>query len=520
MNYRIHVALLTSLLACGGNKKDAPKAKDDASVSGPTVAPITTPPIGVDAIKRMNFAYGDGRHEFEKAQEKQKAGAWPQVKQYCEATLAKDPNHLDAHRLIATALAQTGEHAAAVDHLVTALAGDYLRYADFAKDDNLKPFLDTPHGTAIKEVAEKIRAELVRRAASGVLVIGRRSGFKWPKDGIQYGTSRGELYAFDRETHRYLRLTHTEHQVAAFVRSPSGNEVAVFGFDKIDRPKGDDATPLVNRSWLQVMDTKDWSAIGPRVQLGGGREVHIGYGAGDQLLVATAPAAGRWGIGELAVSSLDKASGKLTKVKAELPTPRIAFSLEEGRIVRGPAGITGTFAGDPPTTPTIALAGADPKSPGGATIHVPESGAAAESTIALSPDKARVAFATWVDPCSKDTAPSLYVADTKTGTLKHLLTSKSRFVTRWIDPTTLAYEDGDGAVRLWDATSGREAYKIDNKVGIALEVLSLAPAPLCKGAPPTVDVGTGSGGDEPPPMPPEEGAGSAAGSDGPVTKPN
>jgi hypothetical protein len=56
--------------------------------------------------------------------------------------------------------------------------------------------------------------------------------------------------------------------------------------------------------------------------------------------------------------------------------------------------------------------------------------------------------------------------------------------------------------------------KLDNKPGIALDVLSLAPAPLCKGAPPTVDVGSGSG-DEPVPLPPEEGSGS----DGPVTKP-
>jgi hypothetical protein len=474
------------------------------------VAPIATPPIGVDSIKRMNFTYGDGMKEFEKAIAQQKTKNWAGVRTHSEATLAKDPHHYDAHRALATALVQSGEHAAVVDHLATALAADYFKYGPTLEaDGDLKAFFATPHGTSIKEVAEKIRGEYVKRAATGVFLIARRSSFKWPKEGVPWATSRGELYAFDRETRRYLRITHTDHQVAAFVRAPSGSEIAVFGFDKIDRPKGDDPTPVMTRGWLQVIETKDWTA-GARIPLGGGREVHVGYGAGDQLLVATAPAAGRWGIGEPVLSSLDKSTGKLTKVKAQLPVPRLVFSLEEGRIVRNVEGIKATWAGDPPTTPTLAI-------DGGATIQVPESGAASQTSVALSPDKTRIAFATAVDPCSKDASPSLYVADTKTGALKHLLTAKSRFVTRWVDPTTLAYEDGDGAIRIWDATSGRESMKLENKVGVALDVLSLAPAPLCKGAPPTVDVGSGSG-DEPPPLPPEEG--SAAGSAGPVTKPD
>lgn len=510
MNYKIAVALLTCLLSCGDKKKDTTKTKDDAPL-GPTVAPVSMPPIGVDAIKRMNFAYGDGMKEYTLATAQQKAKNWAGVKQHAEATLAKDANHLDARRSLAVALVQSGEHAAAVDHIVAALAGDYFRYAPTLAEEDLKPIFSTPHGTAIKEVAEKIRAEYVKRATTGVLVIGRRSSFKWPKEGVPWATSRGELYAFDRESRRYFRLTHTDHQVAGFVRAPSGSELAVFGFDKIERPKGDDVAPLLARGWLQLIDTKEWQPVGAKIALAVvAREIHIGYAAGDQLLVATAPANGRWGIGDVALSSLDKSTGKLTKVKADLPTPRLVFSLEEGRIVRTAAGIKAAWGNEPPTAPDLQIEG-------GASIHVPESGAATQSTVALSPNKERIAFATAVDPCAKDASPSLYVAETKSGTLKHLLTSKSRFVTRWLDATTLAYEDGDGAIRIWDATSGREAQKIANAPGIALEVLSLAPAPLCKGAPPTVDVGPGSG-DEPPPLPPEEGSG--AGSDVPVTKPN
>jgi hypothetical protein len=91
----------------------------------------------------------------------------------------------------------------------------------------------------------------------------------------------------------------------------------------------------------------------------------------------------------------------------------------------------------------------------------------------------------------------------------------------------LAYEDGDGAIRLWDTATSRQIARLENRAGaddragLALDALSLSGASLCKQAPPTVDA-TGSG-DEP--LPPEEpgGAGSAAGSagsaSGPVTTP-
>jgi hypothetical protein len=237
------------------------------------------------------------------------------------------------------------------------------------------------------------------------------------------------------------------------------------------------------------------------VPIGAGREVAIGYGPGGQILVSTAPANGRWGVGAPATSSLDKATGKLTKVTVAPPVPRIAFTLDDGRVIRAAEGVKAAWTGDPPTAPTL--------SAGGATINVPESGAAAQSTVALSPDKAHLAFATAVDPCAKDVAPSLYVANTKSGALKHLLTSKSRFTTRWIDATTLAYEDGGGAIRLWDPKldgRGGQVLLLENKPGIALDVLSPAPAPLCKQQPPATDTGSGSA-DEPP-LPPEEPAGS------------
>ena len=176
--------------------------------------------------------------------------------------------------------------------------------------------------------------------------------------------------------------------------------------------------------------------------------------------------------------------------------------MEEARLVREPAGVETAWSGDPPVTSNMKVAG-------GAAIAIPESGQALQSAIAVAPNNAKVAFATWVDPCAKDTAPSLYVADAKTGALKHLLTAHSRFDTRWIDATTLAYEDGDGAIRLWDATTGREALRLDERGGLALDALAISASPVCKQAP-AVDAGSGSAEE---PLPPEEASG------GPVTSP-
>lgn len=514
------ISLAVALTGCG-NKSEAPRAKDDAP-AGPAAAPLAMPSVGVDQIKRFNFIYEAGAPAYEKAVAAYRKKDWPQVRAQADAALAKDPMHLGAHRLLAAAFAQTGEPASAVDHLVTAIAADYLQYAPTLVDDDLKTFMASPHGQSVKALAAKIHDEYAKRIAGGLWLVGRRSAFRWPKEfGVQSSTSRGELYAFDRETRHFFRLTHTEHQVVGFVRPASGNEVAIVGFDKIDRDKPDPAAgespPLFARAWVQVYDTAEWKPAAPRIPLPPAREIAFGYGAGDQLRVSTAQATGRWTVGEPVMSSVDRTAGKLTKVTAALPAQRVVVSLDEGNLVRVPDGAVAAWTGEPPVATTI-------KTAAGKTIQVPESGAASQSSIAVSPNGGHIAFATAVDPCARDAAPSLYVADARTATFKHLLSAKSRFPTRWLDATVLAYEDGDGAIRLWDATAGREAMRLEDRSGIALDVLSLAAAPLCKQAPPTVDA-TGSG-DEP--LPPEDtgsapGSGSSApaagSSSGPVTTP-
>ena len=487
---RIAVAILF-VCSCGKGSSSN-NAKKDAGLTAPVATPVALPTLGVDRVARFNFIYDAGSGPYKAAREAAKKGDWAEARKQAEAALAKDPNHLDAHRLLGIALAKTGENSAAVDHLAAAIAADYYAYGNVAEEPELQEFLATQNGLSVSQRAAQVHDEYTKRVKTALWIIARRSSFRWPDGkGVQTASSRGELYAFDRETKRYYRLTHTDHQVAGFVRSKAGTEVAVLGYDKIDRGK-DDAAPVIARPWVQVYDAVEWKATTPKINLPSARAAAAFYGEGDQLLVGTAPATSRWTLGEWSLASVDKSTGKLTKVTVSLSNPRIELTLDEGHYV-APDVVAGTWTGDPLRAPEIGV--------GSTKIAVPESGAATHDTIALAPAGGSLAFATIADPCAADTAPSLYVANAKTGALKHLLTAKSRFTTRWLDDNTLAYEDGDNAIRLWDVTTGREAMRIENKAGIALDVLSLASAPLCKQAPPTADA-AGSG-DE---MPPEEGS--------------
>lgn len=494
------------LLASCGKGGDSKNAKKDASgPTAPVAAPIALPPLGVEKISRFNYIYDAGRPAYDKAEAAAKKTDWAEARKQAESAVSKDPNHMDAHRLLAVALAQLGEHAAAVDHLVAVIAADYYNYGvSFGSDPLLEGFRATEHGKAVTQLAAQIRDEWVKKIKGALWFIARRNSFRYEKYGPQFLSSRGELYAFDRDTKRYFRLTHTGHQVAGFVRARTGAEITVLGFDRGDRPKENTAPPLIARGWVQTLDTTEWKSTA-KLQLGPARGNAIYYGEGDQLLVAQATAVDRWTLGPWVVSSVDRTTSKLTKVSGALGTPRIELTLDEGHVVLPPVndGVQAVWSGEPARTPELQI--------GTTRIAVPESGQAAQETIAVAPGGAWVAFATAVDPCAKDAAPSLYVANAKTGALKHLLSAKSRFATRWIDANTLAYEDGDSAIRLWDATTGREAMRIENKPGVGLAALSLASAPLCKQAPPVAEP-TGSAGSNDD-MPPEEGP------SGPVTTP-
>jgi len=489
--------------ACGGDKK-----KGDGSGSGtgtgsaePPPPALQVPPLGVEAVKQFNYPYGDGSREYAKLLKAYKVEPrdWAAVRAAAEATLAKDPHHLDAHWVLGEALAHTGDGAGANQHLLAALAGDWLRWGPgLDQDPQLAQHLATPDGRALLEASAAMGDDLRRRVAASPLVLARRSTFKMPKPGTNYAATRGELYAYDQEAKRYLRLTHTDHQLAGYLRSAGGDEILLAGFDRATLPdpkKHKDDAPLLARSWVETFSLARLEDTSARATVAKARLVSAWYGTGDQVVVATAPADGRWGTGKPTHHVLDRSTGKLTKTTVAAGTGPVIDMTFDQVVVHGP-GLTTPPAGLDPALMAKLL------TDGGGPITLGEGGAPRLSSFVVSPAKTRIAFATATDPCNAadDAAkPSLYVVDTAGAAIKHVLTAPSRFAATWLGDDLLIYEDGSGGLRLYDPVAGRETGKLSERAGLALSSLSPTPHPLCRQEPIAAepDDGTDS-------MPPEE----------------
>lgn len=517
---RLVIASMVLLAACGGEKKEG--QDKEAAEKAVELPKLTMPPLGVDSVKKMNYVHGEGARPYAKVVEAYKKKDWPAVIVGAEETLAKDAGHLEAHRVLGAALAQTGDFPRAADHLLAALAGDFVRWGGkLPEDEELTALLASPHGKSLLAMHLEMKATVETAIRGGVWLIGRRSTFKWPaKSGS--ASTRGELYAWDEPTRRFFPITHTSHQLAAWVPSPNGAEIALVGYEKVSLPdakdpKAKNVAPTI-RAWVETIDARTFETVTARSMFKNVRALAVYWGDGGQLLVDTFEAAGRWALTPDATFSIDPSTGKAAKsaAAADAASGRALVSLDE-TLVSGPtAGLRMTAS---PTDPALITEITIVSS--GRTIKLPESGLGDASVPRANPSGTRAAFATWVDPCGESDAakPSLYVADAKTGQLEHLLTADSRFNLAWLTDDRLVYEDGSGGLRIWDATTGREATKIVEKTGLGLSGLSASPKPICRKepsvlAPADVETDDGSEGEPPPeagvggedPLPPEEDA--------------
>ncbi|MEZ4369060.1 MAG: hypothetical protein R2939_22675 [Kofleriaceae bacterium] len=196
-------ACLTALalaVAAGCGNRDAaspPGASGGSGSAAVTVDDQPLPAVGVDAVTRFGFVYGAGESAFAKATAAAKPkgkGAspdWAAVATACEATLAKDAHHGEAHYLLAVALIQLDRPGAAA-HLETAIAQDALELAPrAANDDRLAAWRATPAGKATLARAQRLEAATLELARRGVVILGRRGPFRWPnKAGSQWSTTR------------------------------------------------------------------------------------------------------------------------------------------------------------------------------------------------------------------------------------------------------------------------------------------------------------------------------------------
>jgi len=496
---QLTIALLSLLVAgaCGDDKKkEADPAGAGKSVAEqPTAtAEVALLPLGVAKPTDFNYSSGKAEKAYRPVADAHKKKDWTAVKSAAEETLELDKAHLDAHRMLASALAQQGEYDKALEHLSIALAGDWLRWgAAVEADPDLEPLMSSPLGAKAKQMIASYKEEFVRRAKGGLLVVARRGAFKAPqkdpkKKGAARMASRAELFAYDKDSARYLRLTQTGFQVVGFLASSSGDEIAYVTAREVAIPDDPKASPPV----LAVTRIGTISLAAPETQnkeaeVKNARTLALEYLAGDELMATSYQPQGWWGFGTASSFSIDKAAGKAKAAKAPPPGGRRLLVRFEGVELEAPGDADGIAADWNPETGTAEEFVLDASKK---RVQLPKGQAARRASIAWSPDRKKVAFATQADPCAEkpaDRAAALYIVDVESGKLKHVSKGASGFSPHFLDPATLAYADEEGGVRLYDAAAGRENGKLTTRGGLGLVgVGSLGGGILCtrESAPP------------------------------------
>jgi hypothetical protein len=480
-------ALLVGLvaLACGGDskpKQDAAAPPPEKPVERPAV---DTSPLPLGVARPADFAYewGKGAAAYRTAAAARGRRDWAAVRRACEEALAADPGHLDAHRLLASALAQQGAHAKAIEHLRIALAGDFASLGHAAGDPDLAPLTSSPLGGALAEMVAAYREQFARSARGGLLLVARRGPFKAPAKragATSRLASRAEVFAYVRETRRYLRLTRTGFHVLGFLASPSGDELAWVSATQV--ALADPAPILAGVKVGAVRLASPDSAMTAHFE--NARALALEY-AGDELVATTYDADGRWGLRQARPYVIDRSQGKVTaRPKAE-PTGRRLLVRHE-TVELETAGDTDGIAAD--WNPETGAAEEFVIESSQKRVRLPPGQAAARSSMAWSRDRSRFAFATAADPCASqraDRRATLFLVDAESGRLTQVHTAASRFWPRFLDSATLAFEDDRSGVRLHDAALAREVAHLETRGGLALHGLGAEPGPICTGPAPS-----------------------------------
>ncbi len=514
---RIPTLVMVSLLACacGGKKDDGKGTKPTETVTNPeeeaAAREMAPKPIGLESIAAFNYLYGKGEKDYDKVETllKAKPVDWAAIQAACEATLLKDPGHLDAHRMLGSALARQGKVDGVGEHLSIALAGDWARWGtNLEKDTDLTDYLAGPRGAKLKELNARYRDEWVRRVKKGLLLVGRRAAYKPPsKPGVQSMSTRAELFAYDPTDAKptFVRVTVTDWRLAGWLMAPSGDEIAYVMFSKMHStatpppPKGataagaapqpappppDDDAPKRPQHLAEVrvgvIRLLDLAAPKKDAKFKDVDEVTLRYEPGDKLLVETAMLTDTWDATKMKTWLVDTTTGETkatTHPSGEGPTTTVNY---DSTVASHPGDAPGVEAD---WQSVWEMAGVFKLSATQKNVTLPKGESALRASFAWTPSQARVAFATYANRCEKDATKrqsALYVVDAATGKLKFLFKGDGVGRALWASDDLLVYEDDKNGLRVYDAAQGKETARLTTRGGLTFDGLGATPGFLCK----------------------------------------
>lgn len=488
----IAVTVVAVGLGCGGKKNKKASGDDTKSTAKATgktggddgqAAPnLEAKPLGFAKLRHLSYRFSRGSrayHRAERALRKAKKHPdkapemWKAIEKHTAAAVAANPRHLDAHFLLAVARARAGAKTGLAEHLSTALAADWLRFGPRLKEEkHLQGYLAGPEGQALTALAKRYQQEFVRKATAGVLLVGRRSAFRAPKKpGKRWTTTRAELFSYDLATERYLRLTHTKESIAAFLVSPSGDEIAYVGYNRVIWPKDDQTPPLFTHLYLGFSSTETFEPKGKRIHLYKQRHgIGLQYRAGDELVVASLDTLGRYKAGAPRWYVVDRGEHKLRKLETKPTTPH-QLVVTYDWIARRHKPAPHIQAERESSTFRLLRTKQ--------TITLPAGEMVSKDAFLWSPDSAHLAFHTIARPCEEKPQSGLYLVEAATGKLKSLLRGHSRFGMKWIDNERLVYEDPDGNLRVYNAAELKHERTLKNRAGMSLTGLAAKKQPFC-----------------------------------------
>jgi hypothetical protein len=449
---------LMMLVACGSRRDNHgdPPPEDGrvrvAEVPAP-LPPVTPLPLGKPSLAEFTYNRGTAIAALERALAAETAGDWGAAATAAEEALRAVPGNLEAAWILALVRARTGQIAGVLEPMSLAVAGDWLRWgARSQQDPALAAFHASPYGERFRELAEIYDQGFRQALAEDLLIVGRRAPPRYPaRTGTFRVNHRSEIYAYDAEGGRYVRVSRTDGSLVGYVRAPSGGSLLHASYRRVRVPAQGTAA-LLDVS-VGGVDLEQARTLGEvvfedvaRIEIGyrhkptrpGTRSTPGPGGAPAELV----PVARVQGARDQAwrMYALDLAAGvarPLNVDDAALAAGKLVVSFDAVHLDRLPidgvmadwddAGTAGAFR-IARTRKTVTLAA-------GESVD--------GHSMAWSPTRARLAFATAAaDRCAAEPEArrvTLYAVDATTGALRAVATGQGDFAPLWLDDTRLAY---------------------------------------------------------------------------------
>lgn len=414
------------VVACGDGKRSEKNPPVPAQIDAAARSPeIPRFPLGAASLAA--FAPSAGKT----------AGGW--------ADAARAGKYAEAARLLSSAAA----------HDVLGLSDARHRAAAFAE------FARSAHGRAVERLLAEYRTEFRALLREAVFVIGRYAEPSPPAgDGEVTVSHNAEVFAYVARTKRFLRITHTGGAVVGFFRDPGSSQLIYVHANELwlARPEpGQRQDGHLRRAHIGVFDVDRAEPQPGARTFHTLRELEVFYAQvrRKRQLVAkltTARSPGSLIRGPVSFRALNPRPGSLGRLKWARPVSRGLRVAHNDVSVFGssPAGVAADW-GDDGVAAVFRLEATRK------TITMPRQLVALRSSMAWSPDRARLAVASRPrDECGSapaDRSSAVFIIDAQTGQLQELGASIAVASPQWLDRRLLAYATGRGTIAIVDVAN-------------------------------------------------------------------